>query len=383
VDTYDPLLDTVVAGRYRIVRKLGEGGMSSVYEAKHIKLHRSFAIKVLLPQMLMSAEAQQRFQREAELLAGLTHPNVVEISDLDQLPDGSPCMVLEYLHGATLRHRLARGALTWESLARIGDQTMSALTLAHRTGITHRDLKPENIFLAIDDVGEERVKLLDFGVSKLRGVGATTGAFTMLGTPSYMSPEQASGQTELVGPPTDVWAMAAILYELAAGRAAFPYENLAQTLTLILTEAPAPVSHFRPDAPPAFVELLHRALSRDPERRIVEIDVLRSGLRAALDARNFHRPTPAAIVAPAPPPRLTAQVRSPSPAGTRAPPAAPPNGGAVPSMTPTNAAPRTTTHDVPSGTAVATRTPPPTRRLVWIGIIALLISGAAAILLAS
>jgi serine/threonine-protein kinase len=358
VDADDPLLDVVIADRYRIVRKLGEGGMSSVYEAKHLKLHRSFAIKALLPQLLDNSEAQVRFEREAEMLAGLNHPNVVEITDWAALPDGSPCMVLEYLHGATLRMRLARGALAWEAIARIGDQAMSALTLAHRNGITHRDLKPDNIFMAIDDVGEERVKLLDFGVSKLRGVGNTTGMYNMLGTPQYMAPEQASGNSELVGPATDVWAMAAILYELAAGRPAYPFENLAGTLMHITSRPPDPLLAFRNDAPAQLVDLLERAMSLDPERRIADIEVLRRGLREALDPRNFQRPTPTpALTPPAKPaPRPTAKA-APAPY--------------VP------AAPRP-----PSGTARAQTTMWKSKRVWWIaGIAFVLVSGGAAVIL--
>ena len=168
------------------------------------------------------------------MLASLHHPNVVEITDWDTLPDGSPFMILEFLHGAHIRVRIERGQLPWDAIGRIGDQTMSALQLAHRLGITHRDLKPENLFISIDDAGEERVKLLDFGVSKLRGVGRTTGAFAMLGTPSYMSPEQAQGLTELIGPSTDVWAMGTILYEMATQRVAFDATTVAEALMRIV-----------------------------------------------------------------------------------------------------------------------------------------------------
>lgn len=284
----DPLLDTVVNGRYHVVRMLGEGGMSNVYEVQHVKLKRQFALKRLLPVLAESEEALVRFEREAALLASLHHPHVVEITDWDNLPDGSPFMVLEFLHGAHLRVRVDRGPLPWEAIARIGDQTMSALQLAHRIGITHRDLKPENIFISIDDSGEERVKLLDFGVSKMRGLGHTTGVHAMLGTPSYMSPEQAEGQTELIGPSTDVWAMGAILYELATGQVAFTGETLAQTVLNITTGRPRPIAELRPDAPPAFVELVDRAISVDPERRIVAVEELRARLKLALESRARH-----------------------------------------------------------------------------------------------
>ncbi|HEY5926436.1 MAG TPA: serine/threonine-protein kinase [Kofleriaceae bacterium] len=281
----DPLLDTVVSGRYHVIRKLGEGGMSVVYEVQHAKLKRQFALKRLLPMLSGNEEALVRFEREAELLASLHHPNVVEITDWDYLEDGAPFMILEFLHGAHIRVRIDRGPLPWDAIAKIGEQTMSALQLAHRIGITHRDLKPENLFISIDDSGEERVKLLDFGVSKMRGLGRTTGVHAMLGTPSYMSPEQAQGQTELIGPSTDVWAMGTILYEMATQRVAFTGESLAATVVNITSGRPAPITTLRPDASPAFVDLVDRAISLDPERRIVTIEELRAGLRSALEPR--------------------------------------------------------------------------------------------------
>jgi serine/threonine-protein kinase len=306
VDEDDPLIETVVNGRYHVVRRLGEGGMSVVYEVQHVKLKRQFALKRLLPALNHNEEALVRFEREAELLASLHHPNVVEITDWDTLPDGSPFMILEFLHGAHIRVRIDRAPLPWEAIARIGEQTMSALQLAHRIGITHRDLKPENIFISIDDSGEERVKLLDFGVSKMRGVGRTTGAYAMLGTPSYMSPEQAQGATELIGPSTDVWAMGTILYEMATQRVAFTGETLAQTVTTITSGRPEPIEKLRSDAPPAFVDLVDRAISLDPTRRLVSIEELRSGLKEALDARARA----------ATPPQGTKQPRQPAPTGS-------------------------------------------------------------------
>jgi eukaryotic-like serine/threonine-protein kinase len=293
----DPLLDTVVNGRYQVVRKLGEGGMSLVYEVRHVKLKRQFALKRLLPMLAGNEEALVRFEREAELLASLHHPNVVEIVDWDNLPDGTPFFILEFLHGAHIRVRIDRGPMPWDAIARIGDQTMSALQLAHRIGITHRDLKPENIFISIDDAGEERVKLLDFGVSKLRGVGRTTGAYAMLGTPSYMSPEQAQGLTDLIGPSTDVWAMGTILYEMATRRTAFTGESLAVTVVNITSGRPEPITSLRTDAPPAFVELVDRAISLDPQRRIVTIEELRAGLKTALEPR-LRAATPVQGMAP-------------------------------------------------------------------------------------
>ncbi|HTL31560.1 MAG TPA: serine/threonine-protein kinase [Kofleriaceae bacterium] len=308
--TQDPLLDSVVNDRYRVIRLLGEGGMSLVYEVQHVKLKRQFALKRLLPNLVGNEEAMIRFQREAELLASLRHPNIVDITDWDELEDGSPYMILEFLHGASIRVRMDRRQLSWEGIARFGDQTMAALALAHRIGITHRDLKPDNIFISIDDAGEERVKLLDFGVSKMRGLGRTTGQHAMLGTPSYMSPEQAQGLTDLIGPSTDVWAMGTILYEMATQKVAYTGESLVATVVNITSHRPEPITTFRPDAPAAFVDLIDRATSTDPERRITEIEQLRQGLRAALEPIRSRLHTPVAGM-----PTVTGSIPTPFPAG--------------------------------------------------------------------
>ena len=288
--------------------------MSVVYEVQHTKLARAFALKRLQPTLIRNTEAIQRFSLEAELLASLRHPNVVDISDWLTLPDDSPCMILEFLHGASLGRRLQREALPWETIARMGDQAMSALQLAHRMGIVHRDLKPDNIFISIDDVGEERVKLVDFGVSKLSGTTRLSGAHEIVGTPSYMSPEQAQGIDE-VGPATDVWAMGTILYEMATQKIAFDAKTVAEALMRIVSGQAEPLLAHRKDAPPAFVELVERAIARD-SRRIETIEELRAGLRKAL-------------AAPPKPSRSTGRLATPA--------------GGVPTLAPPLATSRTTT----------------------------------------
>ncbi len=170
--------------------------MGAVYEAEHIQIGRRVAIKRLAPDLSDQGEALARFRREAEVVAGFQHPNIVGVLDWETLDDGSPCIVMDYLKGEDLASRIrSRGQLAWPELARICDEILSALAVAHRAGIVHRDLKPQNIFLAIDDEGRESAKLLDFGVSKIHGSStmATTDA-RMLGTPAYMSPEQADGR---------------------------------------------------------------------------------------------------------------------------------------------------------------------------------------------
>src|SRR5262249_38646912 len=154
-------------------------------------------------------EALARFQREADVVAGLRHPNVVEIVDWDVTPDGEPCMVMELLRGEDLSQRLRkRGALPWPELGRIADQVLGALSGAHRAGIGHGARKRENVFWATEEAGGEHARRLAFGVSKIRHSDSlVTGDDRLIGTPAYMSPEQADGRTEEVGPATDAWAM--------------------------------------------------------------------------------------------------------------------------------------------------------------------------------
>ncbi len=260
--------------------------MGAVYEVQHLNLRRNFALKRLSPELATREDALARFRREADVVASLRHPNVVEVTDWETLPDGTPCIVMEYLVGRDLRERINRtGALPWPFLGRIADEVMSALCAAHRAGIVHRDLKPENIFVVEDGEGGWRAKLLDFGVSKYvhaDQVTQRTGE-QLIGTPAYMSPEQAEGKSAEVAPDTDVWAMGAILFEMATAHLAFPAATTMSMLYRICHGEPEPLLAHRPDAPPAFVETVRRALSRDPRLRIATMAALRSDVRAALE----------------------------------------------------------------------------------------------------
>jgi len=317
----DPLLGQIIAGRYEVVRLLGKGGMGAVYEVRHQRLKRSFAMKTLTAGRADDGEALARFQREADVVATLRHANVVEVIDWEQLPDGAPCMIMELLRGEDLGERLARGPLPWPLLARIADQVLSALAAAHRAGIVHRDLKPQNIFLVEDDSGEVRAKLLDFGVSKIRDSAFKTTDDRLIGTPAYMSPEQANGESERIGPAADVWAMGAMLFEMATGRPAFKATSVPALLHRIAFGEPEALLPLRPDAPAAFVELVAGALSREAARRLTTTDELRVGLRTALAgvAPGVLRPLGAVTEddlmpsAPALPPADTSNVRFGSP----------------------------------------------------------------------
>jgi eukaryotic-like serine/threonine-protein kinase len=281
----DAFVGQVVAARYRVVKLLGRGGMGAIYEVEHIKLGRAFALKKLLPKLADDGEAMARFQREADVVSRLRHPNIIEITDWETADDGSPCMIMELLRGVDLHARITAGPMAWQDLARIADQVLSALVVAHRAGIVHRDLKPENIFLTRDDAGEEHVTLLDFGVSKIAHAHARlTDEQRMLGTPGFMAPEQADGRVAEIGPRTDVWAMGAILFEMATGQPAFPGVSAPAILYRVCHGQPEDLRAVRADAPAEFVATVSAALSREEGKRILDAEVLRGRLRAALGA---------------------------------------------------------------------------------------------------
>ncbi len=276
------LIGEVVGGRYRVERVIGQGGMGTIYEVCHQVLGRKFAMKTLSGQHAKDPIASARFFREANVVARLRHPNVVDVFGWEQLSDGSPCIVMEYLEGEDLAARLRQsGPMPWSAIARIGDEVLSALSATHDIGIVHRDLKPANIFLANDHSGHERAKLLDFGLSKMREGMARVTDPGVVGTPAYMAPEQAQGKQEEVGPLSDVWAMGAILYEMATGDVAYPGSPM-QTLYRICHGKAEPVGARRPDVPAAFQEVIDRALSREPARMFTCARSMRAELAASL-----------------------------------------------------------------------------------------------------
>jgi tRNA A-37 threonylcarbamoyl transferase component Bud32 len=298
----DPMIGAVIGDRYEVVRRIAKGGMGTIYEVRNTRLGRSFALKMLSSEAAEDPDNLKRFQREADVIAKLRHPNIVEVVDWDSLDDGSPYLVMEYLRGEPLATRLrGQRGLPWPVIQAIGDQVLSALSVAHAAGVIHRDLKPDNIFLAHDDAGHEHTKLLDFGISKLRDskTFATTDA-RVLGTPAYMAPEQAEGRHDLIGPSTDIWSLGAILYEMATGTVAFSAPSTPAILYRVCHGAPDPLLELRPDASAAFVALIERTLMREIGERPSSVDALRGELRTALEP-GAPRATPFPSAAPVTP----------------------------------------------------------------------------------
>ena len=278
----DRLIGQVVAGRYEVLRRIGKGGMGSIYEVRHQRLQRNFALKTLSEDLAQNTEALARFRREADIIARLRHPNIVEVVDWEDLPGGIPCIVMELLRGEPLSARIKREKqLSWETIALVGDRICSALAVAHKAGVVHRDLKPENIFLHVDDAGEARPKLLDFGVSKVHNsLTIATADERLLGTPAYMSPEQADGIQAEIGPASDVWAVGAILFEMAAGQPAFQGPSVPSLLYQVCHGKPLELKGLRGNVPAAFLQVIADAMTRS-NRRIRSADVLRARLRHA------------------------------------------------------------------------------------------------------
>ena len=263
----------LVAGRYRLDRHLGEGGMGSVWAATHVVTRRSVAMKFLKPALQNKSEVRQRFLREAQAASALRHPNVVEVLDVFDLEDRSPVMVMELLEGETLGQKLLRDErLSTEETAALMLPVVAAVGSAHAAGIVHRDLKPENIFLA--RVGDDiEVKVLDFGIAKLsaehylnQGQSVlVTEAGSMLGTPCYMAPEQISNVG--VDHRADIWSLGVILYECLSGTRPIEGQNLAEVVARLLNEAITPLDRLAPELPHELSALVQQMLSREAKRR--------------------------------------------------------------------------------------------------------------------
>lgn len=288
----DPLVGKLIGETYQIVRVVGEGGMGRVYEARHLRLkERRFAVKCLHADLARNPEMAARFLREAESASSIKHENVVDVFDVHHLPDGTPYLVGEFLEGEELADYVKkRGPLEPRLAAKVGRQVCDALSAAHRRGIVHRDMKPENIFVlgsSIDAVarGESRtlhVKVLDFGISKAgpNDHENLTRTGVIMGTPSYMAPEQARGRP--VDHRADVYAVGACLYFMVTGRRPFDSEDPTATLSMVLTEDPARLREIDPSIPEMLELVIQRAMAKDADERYATMSELEKALVMAM-----------------------------------------------------------------------------------------------------
>ncbi|MDX2093215.1 MAG: protein kinase [Kofleriaceae bacterium] len=340
------LVGREIAGRYRVLAKLGEGGMGAVYRAEQISLKRTVAVKLLRPEVASSQLLLRRFNAEAEAVAKLSHPNTVNIYDFGQDTDGTLFIAMEYIEGKSLRHVVQREApLPLRRALMIAQQIAASLVDAHAQSIVHRDLKPDNVMLQERGRQRDVVRVLDFGIAKLRDENrqtamAMTQAGDMLGTPQYMAPEQI--RAENIDGRTDVYALGCMLYEMITARLPYEAPTVMALLSKHLLENAPPPSQRRPDLsiPPAVDNLVMLAMAKDQDARPAtmeqfgeQIDALLATLPFDTQAQTGQQPMTAGLVsagyqAPAPmptPPPAQGHPLHPTPSGYLPPgPGAPP-----------------------------------------------------------
>ena len=268
---------------YRILEKLGEGGMGVVYKAEDTKLKRAVALKFLPPELTSDAEANARFIQEAQAASALDHQNICTIYAIDETNEGRLFICMALYEGETLRERIRRGPLDAREAVRIALQIGRGLAKAHSQGIIHRDIKPANIVVTKDGV----VKILDFGLAKLAGQTQLTKAGSTLGTAAYMSPEQARGDT--VDRRTDIWSLGVVLYEMLAGTCPFKSEYEQAMIYSILNEDPASPKSLRPEIPIELDQIATKTMRKDPGERFPTMEAFVSALDAILKRHEAER----------------------------------------------------------------------------------------------
>ena len=291
------LVGQVVADRYHVVKKLGEGGMGQVYLAEHVKMGRRSAIKVMNPSMVHDPDAVARFNREASNASRITHPNVCAIYDFGETPDGLIYLAMEFIEGEPLTDLLEReGAISVPRATAIFLQTADALQAAHDLGIVHRDLKPDNIMLSRRKDGGETVKVVDFGIAKAVGGDQAGQKVTktglVVGTPEFMSPEQLSGDN--LDGRSDLYSLALVFYRMLIGKLPFEATSVQETMIKRLTDEPTTLAEARPDLsfPGGLQPVLDTALARTPMERYQSVAKFAADVAAVTG-----RPTASAVPA--------------------------------------------------------------------------------------
>jgi TolB-like protein/tRNA A-37 threonylcarbamoyl transferase component Bud32 len=263
----------LIAGKYRIIEEIGQGGMGIVYKAEDLKLKRCVALKFLPPHLMDSSELKERFLIEAQAAAALSHPNICVIHEVGESED-RPYIAMEYVEGETLRDRVRKGPLQPEEAVDLVSQVAAGLAEAHGKGIIHRDIKSANIMVT----AKGRAKVMDFGLAKLRGGTSLTRTQTTLGTVAYMSPEQARG--EELDPRTDIWSLGVVLYELLAGKLPFQGDHDQSVIYSILHKEPESLVKACPGTAPDLEHIVGQALSKKPADRYQTMEEFREDLSA-------------------------------------------------------------------------------------------------------
>jgi serine/threonine protein kinase len=305
---------TVLDKAYRLTRLIGQGGMASVYEGRQLRLDRRVAIKIMARELSANPEALARFQREARITSRLAHPNIVQASDFGKTPAGEPYLVMEYLDGEDLEQRITRrGRVPLASAVTIVKQIASALAATHGKAIIHRDLKPANIVLMEVEGEADFVKVVDFGISKMKASTRLTRASIMMGTPGYMAPEQARGRPDDIDHRSDQWALACITWEMLAGRRLFPGDDVAAILYQVVNEDPPLLAPVVPGLPPEIDSILRRALAKQPGDRFPTVTAFARAFAAAAAPQATPALTPPPVVVDRRPRRTPARSRAPAP----------------------------------------------------------------------
>lgn len=340
-------------GQYTILEEIGRGGMATVYSAMQNSMNRKVAIKILPPHFMHDPGFLERFVREVEVISHLEHPHILPIYDYGQV-DGVPFIAMRFLGGGSMAQMIRRGVIPLEAIDKPFSQVCQALDYAHQQGIIHRDLKPGNIML--DETGN--AYLSDFGIARVMGSNLTGSA--IIGTPAYMSPEQAHGMA--IDARSDIYSMGVVLFELITGREPFQAETPMGLLLMHINEPLPPISDFREKVPETVQEVVETATAKNPDDRYSSAGEMARAFSAALRGEKLET-------------RISAAARTKPRFDATLPPVKQPNQGGtlVPTVPISDATPAAATGPVTAGTSSITQTQPGRNPLAWVAVVAIVL----------